>query len=331
MYLVTGGAGFIGSNIVTRLIEMGESVRVLDNFSTGKKENLAHLDGNQRLRVIQGDIRDMEIVKKAVSGCDFVLHQAAIPSVQRSIEDPIQSTEVNISGTINVLIACRDEKVKRVVFASSSSVYGDQDVEKSNDSKGTNSTGGLSPKREDLKPNPISPYGITKLTGEHYCRVFHQIYGLETVVLRYFNVFGPRQDPRSEYAAVVPRFIMAMLEGRPPVIYGDGEQRRDFTYVDNVVQANLRACHAKGIAGMIINIGCGRSYSINELAERLKELKNTSIEPVHDLPRKGDVRFSQADITLAKELLNYSPDVDFSEGLRRSLEWFEKRYLSISG
>jgi UDP-glucose 4-epimerase len=330
-YLVTGGAGFIGSNIVTHLIKMGEWVRVLDNFSTGKRENLAHMDGNERLQVIEGDIRDIDIVKEAVSGCDFVLHQAAIPSVQRSIDDPITSNEVNVSGIINILIACRDEGVKRLVFASSSSVYGDQNGNSPIRSMEAGIDTGLLPKKEDLLPNPLSPYGITKLAGEYYCKVFYAIYGLETVILRYFNVFGPRQDPYSEYSAVIPRFILAMLEGRPPVIYGDGEQSRDFTYVDNVIQANIKACHARGVAGRVINIGCGQSYSINELAKRLNEILKTAIKPIHAMPRKGDVRFSRADISLARELLDYRPEVDFVEGLRRSMEWFKERHFSLKG
>ncbi len=325
LYLVTGGAGFIGSNIADYLVKRGDRVRVLDNFSTGKRRNIAHLLEEDNFALMEGDVRDLETVKMAVSGCDFVLHQAAVPSVPRSIEDPITSNEVNVGGTLNCLIASRDKGVKRVIFASSSSVYGNQgNTGGSFQAKQNESIDrGLAaaPKKEDLVTEPLSPYAITKLTGEHYCRVFNQIYGIQTIVLRYFNIFGPRQDPLSEYAAVIPRFILAMLERKTPTIYGDGEQCRDFTYIENVVQANLKACEAKRAEGRIINIGCGRAYSINALVEMLNELMHTEIQPLYDKPREGDVRSSLADITMAKDLLGYRPEVDFFEGLRRSMEW----------
>ncbi len=244
LYLVTGGAGFIGSNIVERLVRQGERVRVLDNLSTGKRENLVSwLD---RLELIEGDIRDVETVHGAMAGVDYVLHQAALPSVPRSVADPLASHQVNATGTLNVLPAARDAGVKRLVYASSSSVYGDSPT---------------LPKQEEMPTNPISPYAVSKLAGENYCRVFFRVYGLETVCLRYFNVFGPRQDPTSQYAAVIPRFITAMLDGRRPVIYGDGRQSRDFTYIENVVEANLLACQAKDVAGEVLNIACGESFS----------------------------------------------------------------------
>ncbi len=328
LYLVTGGAGFIGSNIADYLVKRGDLVRVLDNFTTGKRKNIAHLLKGENFSLVEGDIRDLEVVKKSVSGCDFVLHQAAVPSVPRSIEDPITSNEVNVGGTLNVLVASRDEGVKRVVFASSSSVYGNQgNPEGTSQRKSDKSLDGnqeQTSKKEDLTPEPLSPYAITKLTGEHYCKVFSQIYGLQTVMLRYFNIFGPRQDPLSEYAAVIPRFILAMLDGRAPTIFGDGEQRRDFTYIENVVKANLKACEAKECTGRVVNIGCGRAYSINELAKRINQVLHTEIEPVYDEPRKGDVMYSLADITRAEELLGYRAEVDFFEGLKRSVQWLQK-------
>ena len=328
LYLVTGGAGFIGSNIADHLVKRGDLVRVLDNFTTGKRKNIAHLLKGENFSLVEGDIRDLEVVKKSVSGCDFVLHQAAVPSVPRSIEDPITSNEVNVGGTLNVLVAARDEGVKRVVFASSSSVYGNQgNPEGTSQRERDKSLDGnqeQTSKKEDLTPEPLSPYAITKLTGEHYCKIFSQIYGLQTVMLRYFNIFGPRQDPLSEYAAVIARFILAMLDGRAPTIFGDGEQRRDFTYIENVVKANLKACEAKGCAGRVVNIGCGRAYSINELAKRINQVLQTEIEPVYDEPRKGDVMYSLADISRAEELLGYRAEVDFFEGLKRSVQWLQK-------
>ncbi len=298
-YLVTGGAGFIGSNIVDRLVSAGEEVRVLDDFSTGKRENIEHnLD---KIEFIEGSITDFEVVKEAVEGIDYVLHQAALPSVPRSVADPITSNRANIDGTLNVLVAARDAGVKRVVFAASSSAYGD--------------TPRL-PKSEDMPPNPLSPYALTKLAGEQYCTIFYKIYGLETVSLRYFNVFGPRQDPSSQYAAVVPKFIEKMLAGEKPIIYGDGHQTRDFTYVSNNVEANLLACTAPNVGGEVINIACGESYSLLELVNCINKILGTSIEPIFEPERPGDVKHSLADITKAEKLLGFKPLVGFEEGLK---------------
>lgn len=247
-YLVTGGAGFIGSNIVEELVDRNESVRVLDNLSTGRRENIEPF--MDKIEFIEGDLRDLDAVRKAVEGVDYVLHQGALPSVPRSIDEPLTTNEVNVNGTLKVLIAARDAGVKRVVYASSSSIYGNSEV---------------LPKREDMPPNPLSPYAISKLAGENYCRIFYQIYGLETVCLRYFNVFGPRQDPTSQYSAVIPKFINAMLNGERPIIYGDGKQSRDFTFVANVVQANLLACEANGVAGELFNVACGERYTLLDL------------------------------------------------------------------
>lgn len=307
LYLVTGGAGFIGSSIAEELIRRGEKVRILDNFSTGKRENIAEfMDG---IELIEGDLRDLEIVKKAMEGVDFVLHEGALPSVERSIREPLTTNGVNITGTLNVLIAAREIKVKRVVYASSSSVYGDTPT---------------LPKKEGMKPNPQSPYAVTKLIGEEYCRIFYSIYGLETVSLRYFNVFGPRQDPGSQYAAVIPKFITLMLTGKSPPIYGDGEQSRDFTFIDNVIEANLRACKANRVSGKVFNIACGKSVTINELVERLNRILQTRIKPTYQSARKGDVRHSLADISQARENLHYSPEIGFDAGLEKTVKWFRK-------
>ncbi|MCX7682897.1 MAG: SDR family oxidoreductase, partial [Anaerolineae bacterium] len=310
LYLVTGGAGFIGSNIVAELLRRGERVRVLDNFSTGRRENIApFLD---QLELIEGDLRDLDMVRRAVEGVDIVLHQGALPSVQRSIDDPLMTHAINATGTLHVLIAARDAGVKRVVYASSSSVYGDSPT---------------LPKREDMLPVPKSPYAITKLTGEYYCSVFHRIYGLETVSLRYFNVFGPRQDPTSHYAAVVPRFVTALLRGEPPTIYGDGLQSRDFTYVANVVQANLLAAVVPGVAGEVFNVACGERYSLFDLLQALGDILDTPVTPIHAPARPGDVRHSLADISAIREKLGYRVAIDFREGLRRTVEWY--RSLSL--
>lgn len=299
-YLVTGGAGFIGSNIVEELLERGQKVRVLDNFSTGKRENiLPFLD---KIELIEGDIRDYRVVREAVEGVDFILHQAALPSVPRSIKDPITTNEVNVSGTLNILDAALDAKLKRVVYASSSSIYGNSEV---------------LPKREDMPPNPLSPYAVSKLAGEKYCQVFSQIYGLETVCFRYFNVFGPRQEPNSQYSAVIPKFIATMKKGERPVIYGDGKQSRDFTYVTNVVKANILACKLDDVVGEVFNIACGERYSLIDLVNKLNEIFGSNIEPVFTEPRKGEVRHSMANIEKAEKLLGYDPSVDFDEGLRK--------------
>jgi nucleoside-diphosphate-sugar epimerase len=305
-YLVTGGAGFIGSNIVEHLVHHGEYVRVLDNFATGKPENLVGLDG--RIEFIKGDIRDLERVREAVKGMDYVLHQAALPSVTRSIEDPITTNDVNITGTLNVLVAARDAQVKRVIYAASSSVYGDTPT---------------LPKREDMPARPISPYGISKYVGEQYCQLFTELYGLETVCLRYFNIFGPKQDPHSPYSGVISIFIKAFLNGVPPKIYGDGEQSRDFTFVANAIRANLLACDAEGAAGQVFNIACGQRTTINELANRLRELLDSDLEPVYVAERPGDILHSLADISKAQTILGYEPKVDLTAGLLKTIDWFQ--------
>jgi UDP-glucose 4-epimerase len=302
--LVTGGGGFIGCHLVSRLLREGHEVRVLDNFATGRRENLTGLEGE--IEVVEGDIQSYERAHTAIRGCELVFHEAALPSVPRSVQDPLTSNAANVIGTLNVLLAARDSEVRRVVFASSSSIYG---------------ANRQLPKREDQPTLPISPYAVAKLAGEGYCRAFSEVYGLETVSLRYFNVFGPKQDPRSEYAAVVPKFITALLAGRPPTVHGDGEQTRDFTYVDNVVEANLLAADAEGIAGRTYNVATGRRVSLNELVERLKALTGSELEATHSPPRAGDVRDSLADVTRAERELGYRPEVDFEEGLKRTLDF----------
>ncbi len=303
--LVTGGAGFIGSNLAHRLVEMGRTVRVLDNFSTGRPENLASIRSS--IELIEGDIRDLSVLHGCMRDVDCVFHQAAIPSVPRSIEDPVQSNESNISGTLNVLIAARDGGVRRLVFASSSSVYGDTPV---------------LPKKEDMPPSVLSPYALNKLTGETYCRLFFSLYGLETISLRYFNVFGPRQNPDSEYAAVIPKFITAFLEGRSPVIYGDGEQTRDFTFIENVVSANILAAQAARCTGEVVNIATGERISLNQLVRHLENITGKRVNPEYAEARAGDVRHSLADISLSRTLLDYDASADFETGLQKTLEWF---------
>ena len=307
-YLVTGGAGFIGSNIVRELVARGETVRVLDNFSTGRRENLVGVRDN--IELVVGDLRDLDICRCAVEGVDYVLHQGAIPSVQRSVDDPFASNDANVSGTLNLLIAARDAGVRRVVYASSSSVYGDSPT---------------LPKHEDMIPRPKSPYAVSKLSAEFYCQVFTGVYGLETVSLRYFNVFGPCQDPASQYAAVIPLFITAMLVGESPVIYGDGLQSRDFTYVSNDVEANLLAATAPVIAGQVFNVACGKRYTLLELLDLLSDIMGVKVERVHTDPRPGDVRHSLADISRAEAQLDYRVGVDFEEGLRRTVAWYRDR------
>ena len=306
-FLVTGGGGFIGSNIVIELVKLGERVKVLDNFSTGRIENLMPL--LDKIELIEGSITDLETVRFAVRDVDYVLHQAALPSVPRSIEQPLISNEVNVVGTLNVLIASRDANVKRVIYASSSSVYGNTEV---------------LPKVETMKPEPISPYAVSKLTGEYYCRVFYEVYGLETVSLRYFNVFGPNQNPFSQYSAVIPKFILALTEGKRPIIYGDGLQSRDFTFVKNVVEANLLAVNSKDAPGKVFNIACQETHNLLELINVLNEIMNKQVEPVFLPPRKGDVKHSLADISLARKVLGYSPRVNWEEGLKITVEWFTK-------
>jgi UDP-glucose 4-epimerase len=304
--LVTGGAGFIGSHIAERLLALGHEVRVLDNFATGKRANLAGF-GDQ-IELIEGDIQSYERANKAVTGCDVVLHQAALPSVPRSIQDPLTSNATNVIGTLNILLAARDHDVRRVIYASSSSVYGRNPA---------------LPKQETLATEPISPYATAKLAAEGYCRSFNAVYGLETVALRYFNVFGPRQDPLSEYAAVIPRFITSLAAGRAPVVFGDGEQSRDFTYVDNVVDANVAAigADADAVAGSAINVACGSRVSLNQLIAELQEILETNIEPAYAAPRSGDVKHSHADVGRARELLGYEPKVSLREGLRRTVAY----------
>jgi nucleoside-diphosphate-sugar epimerase len=308
LYLVTGGAGFIGSHLCERLLKEGHAVRVLDNFFSGKQSNLEQLGGPVDL--VRADIRDRNALAEAMSGVHIVFHEAALGSVPRSVADPVTTHEVNMTGTLNVLMAARDAGVRRVVYASSSSVYGEtQEL----------------PKHEAITPQPLSPYALSKLAGEHYISVFKHVYGFEAVALRYFNIFGPRQDPESQYAAVIPKFISALLEGKPPVVYGDGLQSRDFTYVENVVEANLLASEADGIAGRAFNVACGGRYSLLDLLDRVKKLIGSDIDPIHESARAGDVRDSQASIEAAGRAFGYRVKVDFDEGLRRTVEWFQKQ------
>ncbi|HEX5761510.1 MAG TPA: SDR family oxidoreductase [Solirubrobacterales bacterium] len=301
--LVTGGAGFIGSHLVSRLLREGDEVRVLDNFSTGARSNLAGLDDS--IELIEGDIQSYERAHNAVQGCEIVFHQAALPSVPRSIQDPLTSNAVNVIGTLNLLLASRDSGVRRVVYASSSSIYGaDRTL----------------PKQEDRAPMPIAPYAVAKLASEGYCRSFAEVYGLETVSLRYFNVFGPRQDPLSQYAAVIPRFITTLLRGEAPVVFGDGEQSRDFTYIDNVIEANLLAARAADVSGQTFNVACGERISLNRLLGALREIVGSSVEASYLAARPGDVKHSLADISRARESLGYEPVVDFGEGLQRTVQ-----------
>ena len=303
--LVTGGGGFIGSHIVDRLLADGHSVRVLDNFATGRRENL--LDVLSDIELVEGDIQSYERVHHAVSGCDVVLHQGALPSVPRSVQDPLTSNATNVTGTLNVLLAARDSGVQRVVYASSSSIYGANPE---------------LPKHEGLLPQPFSPYAVAKLAGEGFCRSFHEIFGLETVALRYFNVFGPRQDPLSQYAAVIPNFISALRDGGQPVVFGDGEQSRDFTYVGNVVEGNLLAMTAEGVAGKTYNLAAGERTSLNELLRHIGSLVGREPNARYEPPRLGDVKHSQADVSAAKRDLGYAPTVSLEEGLRLTLDWF---------
>jgi nucleoside-diphosphate-sugar epimerase len=300
-YLVTGGAGFIGSNIVKELLSRGEQVRVLDNYSTGKRDNLFPFKDNRDLEIFEGDLRSFHIVRDAVKGVDYVLHQGALPSVPRSIKDPITTNDVNINGTLNVLEASKEFGVKRVVFASSSSVYGNSET---------------MPKVETMPVAPLSPYALTKYAGERYCQIYFQLYGLETVCLRYFNVFGPNQDPTSQYSAVIPKFIKMMKEGIRPVIYGDGSQSRDFTYVSNNVEANILACTVPGIGGEVFNIACGERYTLTDLVDSINLLIGKKIEPVfHDI-RPGDVKHSLAGIKKAKDIIDFKVKVTFTQGIR---------------
>jgi nucleoside-diphosphate-sugar epimerase len=308
--LVTGGAGFIGSHLVDALLSEGIfRVRVLDDLSTGSLANLAHCRG--QIEFIRGDVRDLETCLLACEGVEVVFHEAALPSVPRSIEDPLTSNEVNVTGTLQMLIAARDRGVRRLVFASSSSVYGNTEI---------------SPKHEDLAPNPLSPYAVQKATGEQYARTFASVYGLETVALRYFNVFGPRQRPESAYAAVVPRFARAALCGQPVTIHGDGDQSRDFTHVANVVRANLLAASAPDAVGRAFNVGCGAAHTLRDLCRGIESITGRRLEVQHGPPREGDVRASLADLTRARAALRYEPAVPFEEGLRSMVRWVEREF-----
>jgi UDP-glucose 4-epimerase len=306
--LVTGGAGFIGSHLAARLVADGHDVRVLDNFASGHRSNIDAIGG--AVELVEGDIQSYERAHKAVRGCEIVFHQAALPSVPRSIQDPLTSNATNVIGTLNILLAARDEGVRRVVCASSSSVYGANPA---------------LPKHEELPALPISPYATAKLASEGYCRSFGVCYGLETVALRYFNVFGPRQDPTSQYAAVIPSFITALLDDRPVTIFGDGEQSRDFTHVDNVVRANLLAVDAQGVTGKVFNIACGRKVTINELVAELRELIGSDVETIYAPERPGDVPHSRADLTRARAELGYEPEVTLREGLDRTIDHYREQ------
>lgn len=303
-YLVTGGAGFIGSNLVRRLLADGHAVRVLDNFSSGKEENLTEVIND--IELIEGDIRDYWTVVKAVSGVDYVLHQAALPSVPRSVANPLTSNSVNIDGTLNVLESSRNMGVKKFVMASSSSVYGEA---------------AELPKRETMPPGPLSPYAITKLADEYYCRVYWELYRFPTVALRYFNIFGPRQDPKSEYAPVVPRFIYCLLDSKAPVVFGDGKQSRDFTYIDNCVQANLLAIASDGMVGDVFNVACGGQFTLNQMLDQLRKIIGADTKAKYDPPRAGDIRHSFAAIDKIRKF-GYSPTVTFEDGLRKTVDFF---------
>lgn len=306
LVLVTGGAGFIGSNIVDALLEDGGyGVRVLDNFATGLRSNLQHC--RDQIEMVEGDIRDVETVEMAVEGVDCILHEAALPSVPRSVRAPNTTNEVNVGGTLKLLTAAHSAGVKRLVFASSSSVYGDSDV---------------MPKTETMTPNPMSPYAVSKITGEYYVRVFARLYGMQTASLRYFNVFGPRQDPTSQYSGVIAKFITAALNGEPFVVYGDGQQARDFTYIDNVVRANVAALKAEHLDGVVMNVACGGQVSLLEMIEELQAITGTDAEVRFEEQRVGDVRFSQAAIDVARATLGFEPSVSFREGLERTVDWY---------
>src|SRR5271156_4007929 len=308
-YLVTGAAGFIGSSLVRALLGRGDQVRGVDNFSTGRRENLTEVLNRAEFDFREADILDLDAMHKACEGVDYVLHQAAIPSVPKSVLDPLGSNRANVDGTVNVLVAARDAKVKRVVYAASSSAYGDTPT---------------LPKREEMTPDPISPYAVAKLASERYMISFYRCYGLETAALRYFNIFGPWQDPSSPYSGVLAKFITQMLAGKPPTIFGDGEQSRDFTYIDNAVEANLLACKvpAQQVAGKVFNVATGRRVTLNETFKLLQQLTSFSASPIYEAERGGDIKHSLADISEAEKHLGYKPKVNFEEGLRRTVEWY---------
>ncbi len=306
-FLVTGGAGFIGSNITDFLINQGYSVIVLDNLTTGNQHNIRHLLNHKNFTFIEGDIRSYHIVNKILPKIDYVIHQAALPSVPRSINDPITSNVVNIDGTLNLLECAVSNKVKRFVFASSSSIYGNTEV---------------LPKHPSMPVNPMSPYALTKYTGERYCQIFYDVYGLETVSLRYFNVFGPRQNPFSEYSAAIPKFVKLLLDGNPPIIYGDGLQSRDFTYVDNVVEANFKACFAPNAAGKVFNVALGERITLLDLISKINKKLGKNITPIFESVRLGDVKHSLACIKDTKEILGYTAPIDFDTGLEKTVDYF---------
>ncbi len=310
LYLITGIGGFIGSSLARALLARGQQVRGVDNFSTGKRANLAEIQN--RIDLQEADVTDLDAMRKACAGVDFVFHQAAIPSVPKSVLDPLGSNRANVDGTVNLLVAARDAKIKRVIYAASSSAYGDTPT---------------LPKQEGMAPDPISPYAVAKLASERYMISFYRCYGLETVCLRYFNVFGPRQDPSSPYSGVLARFITLMLRGEQPTIFGDGEQSRDFTYIDNVVEANLLACHAPAqqAAGQVFNTATGRRITLNETFKALQNLTSYSGSPKYEAERGGDIKHSLADISKAQSALGYSPKVDFEEGLRRTVDWYREK------
>jgi nucleoside-diphosphate-sugar epimerase len=308
-YLVTGGAGFIGSNTVDELVRRGHSVVVLDDLSAGKEENLAEV--RSKITFVKGSITDIEAVQKAMLQAEYVIHLAARTSVPRSVKDPLETNRINVDGTLNVLLAARDNKVKRVVFAASSSAYGETPT---------------LPKTESMEPRPISPYGVSKFVGELYAQTFGRCYGLENVSLRYFNIFGPRQDPDSPYSGVLSRFALAFLEDQQPVVFGDGEQTRDFTYVENAVQANLLACEAPNASGSVFNIGTGGRVSLNQALQAFQRVSGKRLQAKYDPSREGDIRDSQADITKAREILSYDPAVMFDEGLERTFEWYRSQH-----
>jgi nucleoside-diphosphate-sugar epimerase len=311
-YLVTGGAGFIGSHLAEELVRRGHRVRVADSLVTGRRSNLAHLP---QAEFFEGDLAELAFARRAVEGCEYVLHQAAIPSVPRSVKDPLTSNRANVDGTLNMLVAARDATVRRLVFAASSSAYGDTPT---------------LPKHEGMPTNPLSPYALQKVIGEQYMQMFTRLYGLETVSIRYFNVFGPRQDPGSPYSGVISVFATALLQNRAPTIFGDGEQTRDFTYVANVVDGVLRACEAAGANGEIINVATGGRISLNELFETMRRLTGATVQPEYAEPRSGDVRDSQADIRLARQVLGYEPIVSFEDGLRRTVDWYRTAERAVA-
>lgn len=304
-YLVTGGGGFIGSHLVHGFLDQGHSLRVLDDFSSGRRENLA--DVADKVDILEGDMRDAAVCAQACDGIDVIFHQAAIPSVPVSVEDPVPSHQANITGTFNMLLAAKDKKCRRLIYAASSSAYGESPV---------------SPKHEELKPTPLSPYAVQKLAGELYLRAFYECYGLETFGIRYFNVFGPRQNPKSQYAAAIPAFVTAILADEPPTVYGDGEQTRDWTYVENVIHANTLAAEAKETRGDVVNAACGEQVSVNTIIARINELLDKDIQPNYFPPRAGDIKHSLADNKLAKDLIGYEPKVLFEDGLRLAIDYY---------